>query len=666
MRPFPLVVVAPLLFAGCPGPSADDEVVDTDAVGLTWPHLTCDPIVDYCGFPFPSNTMTVPDASTPTGLRVALEAGTMPRPVFGDGTDPAVFNLADGFSPGTPILAHFPGAVGDGLVGPGDDLALSLEDDSLTILINTTTRERVPHWAELDALATKGGDDRTLILHPAVRLDDATRYVVGIRGLVDGSGAPIQATAAFQDLIDGNDAERAALYDDVFEWLTDNEWTRDETLLAWDFTTRSKQDLTQWLVSMRDQGVALYDAEGMTYTIDSVEDDWNPDTIGYRIHGHFPAPLFLSQVEPGGTLLLGDDGLPVRNTSTPTMDVPFELLIPRSVVDGGGVVPLLMYGHGLFGDKSEIESGAYRTLIHEHGYAIGGIDLIGMAEDDGAWLENPATTPLLGGRMDEVVRFHDRLHQGFLNHVLFLHMLKTQFAEDPTYGAWIDGDEAFYYGVSQGGIMGVVHAGLSRDFTKATLEVMGQPYSLLLPRSVDFTPFFDVLKLALQDGRDLYLGLALAQQTWSRVEADGWSAYVTGNRVDFDTPAKTLLLRDAVGDHQVTTLGAHILARTVGARHVDTGVREVFGLRSEVSVENETALAEWDFGLPVIPPCNVPMSLCDDPHDKVRGRTEAQRQLATFFSVGRIRNECQPGACSFPEASGCDGETDADSLALCP
>ena len=33
-------------------------------------------------------------------------------------------------------------------------------------------------------------------------------------------------------------------------------------------------------------------------------------------------------------------------------------------------------------------------------------------------------------------------------------------------------EEVYYYGISQGGIMGVVHAGLSLDFDKAALEVM--------------------------------------------------------------------------------------------------------------------------------------------------------------------------------------------------
>jgi len=33
----------------------------------TWPNLACDPIQGFCGFPFPSNVYTVPDAATATG-----------------------------------------------------------------------------------------------------------------------------------------------------------------------------------------------------------------------------------------------------------------------------------------------------------------------------------------------------------------------------------------------------------------------------------------------------------------------------------------------------------------------------------------------------------------------------------------------------------------------
>lgn len=659
------------LAAACAPPSTtSDDTGETGADALSWPTLSCDPIVDYCGFPFPNNVFTAPDDSTPTGLRVALDAETMPNSTFGDGTDPAPFNTADGFSPGSPILAHLPGATGTGLV-PAHDVGLSQELDALTLILDPETMTPVLHWAEVDRLKNSGPGDQTFFLQPAVRLDDAKRYIVAIRGVVDENGDELPPSDAMQGYLDGGDASdpRTASMEDLLSTIDRMPgWSRDDVQLAWDFTTRSKQDITQWLVHMRDRALEITGEDGPEYTITSVEDDWNSDHIAYRIQGTFEAPLFLSGVEPGAQLLFGDDGLPTVNADDPTMTVAFEAMIPNSAVSDEAK-PLLMYGHGLFGEKEQIESSHFRSFIDDYGYVMFGIDLIGMASDDGAWLENPATTPLLQAKMHEVVRFHDRLHQGFLNHLLAMRMMKARFAEDDTYGAMINGETSHYHGISQGGIMGVVHAALSPDIDRAALGVMGQPYAVLLPRSVDFAPFFDILDLALDDGRDLALALALAQQTWTRVEPDGWSAYLTRDTVDEDTAPKKVFLRAARGDHQVSNWGAHTMARTLRASHLGSGLRSVHGLNPTSRGNGSATYVEYDFGLPDEPPCNVPMSLCDDPHGKVRPLEAARRQLHKFLSEGIVANFCEEGDgedCTYPDLSGCEmSEDQAAADALC-
>ena len=67
--------------------------------------------------------------------------------------------------------------------------------------------------------------------------------------------------------------------------------------------------------------------------------------------------------------------------------------------------------------------------------------------------------------------------------------MKTTFADHETYGQYIKRDEACYYGISQGGIMGTVILGLTNDVERGALGVPGMPYSLLLFRSVDFDIF---------------------------------------------------------------------------------------------------------------------------------------------------------------------------------
>ena len=130
--------------------------------------------------PFPSNRLTVPDRTSPTGLRVHFAADALPANVAGKHIDPTEWNRQDGFSPGTPILVHVPNLdPAKTGIAPVTDIGRSLAPDAPILLINTRTWERTPYWAELDAHATGQPDRQLLIIRPAVALDEATRYQIG-------------------------------------------------------------------------------------------------------------------------------------------------------------------------------------------------------------------------------------------------------------------------------------------------------------------------------------------------------------------------------------------------------------------------------------------------------------------------------------------------------
>ncbi len=647
-----------LLLCACPSAEPDPDPTPSPEYEPAWPTLSCDDIAPaHCAFPFPNNVFTRADASSPTGLRLALGGEMLPTTQAGT-LDPEAWNRGDGFSPGGPLLVHIPGVDDEDLV-PSSDIGASLEDGATTLILNATTGERVPHWAELDR-TTDDDATRTLLLQPAIRLDDGTRYIAAVRGLSNSLGQPLSPSPLMADLIAGDGpADRQAHYtEDILVRLAEAGWGTDDLIVAWDFTTASTQDLTGWLLHMRDRALETVGADGPQFTIDTVEDDWNPDHIAYRIQGTMQAPLFLDDPAPGGRLLFGDDGMPVINPDQPTMDLPFTVLIPNSAVSDGPK-PLLQYGHGLFGQGTQIQSGHFRSFIDEYGWVFFGADLKGMASDDEDWVRDV----LLSGELTRISGMYDRLHQGFVNWVLLMEMMATGMAEHPTYGSLIDPSVTRYHGISQGGIMGIAYAAISPRVDRAALGVMGQPYSLLLNRSVDFTEFFIALSLALGDARDIQLVLALTQLQWNRVEPQGWSSHLnTALPGSADTQ---VFMRAAIGDHQVPTLGAHIMARTIGATHVSTGLRDLWGLETAASVESGHAYVEYDFGLPEVPPCNVPMSLCEDPHGKIRWQEAARVQLDAFLRTGEVTNTCDGGVCSFPELSGCAGETDATAEALC-
>lgn len=629
------------------------------APGEKWPNLVCDPLVpEVCALPFPSNVFTVPDATTVTGRRVAISDTTLPKSFFDYQPSGAPWSKADGFSPGMGLLAYLAGATMTGLPTP-DDIAASLDADCPTVLLDAETGERVPHWVEID-WSTDVAEQRSFIVRPAVRLEDARRYIVAIRKVVDGAGAAIPASPAFAALRDDTTFDdpsidaRRPLYAEIFGLLEGAGVAQADLQLTWDFTTASRQSNTDWLVHMRDEALAAAGDLGPAFTITSVDPAYDPE-IAYRIEGTMKVPLYLDQPGPGAHLLFGDDGLP---ESTSDYDVPFELLIPQSAL----VAPakLLQYGHGLLGSRSQIESGHFLTFMNTYNYAMFAVNLDGMAEDDEDWIGGRVGL----GEVDVLTAMFDRLHQGALNNLLAMRMMSRGMVADPTYGPLLDGDSRYYYGISQGGIFGGVYMALSTDVERGALEVMGQSYNLLLNRSVDFEPFFAFLRFGLPDARDQQIFLGVTQMAWDRVEPNGYSKYIAKDTLPGTQPHQ-VLMRAALGDHQVTTWGAHVMARAVGATHLDTGLRDIWDLPNTPGPLTTSAYIEYDFGLPHEPLCNVPLSLCDDPHGKLRKLDEARAQLNTFLTTGSIENTCVGGAagnvCDFTSVSGCTGTEDPEA-----
>jgi len=649
---------------------------------LSYPHLDCDPLVpEFCGFPFPSNVYTIEDDTSVTGRRVRF-GETLLR-----GNDSEPWDYSDGFSAGTPIMTQINGATGEELGGP-ENIEQSLSASSPTILLDAETGELIAHFAEIDAQA-RTAEERGTMIRPAVRLRDDARYIVAFRNLTNEADAVIEASPEFAALRDNTASEdesieaRRELYEDIFEKLEDKGWDRSEVQMAWDFNTASDENNTRWLLHMRDTAFDLIEQDGFKYTIESIESDTDqgaidPTNIAFRIFGTFRVPLFMTTEEPGSLLILDDDDMPMVNAETPWTDVPFEVLIPQSAKTTPA--PIIEYGHGLFGEKEQIQSSHFRSFMNEYNYIFVGTDLQGMSGSD----VDAVIAALGSGKFSAVQTMWDRLHQGFLNHLVLLRMMKTAFSQDPMVGQYVKGDEAYYHGISQGGIMGSVILAATNDVDRGALGVMGMPYSLLVFRSVDFDQFLTLIRLFYPDRRTNQLLLGMGQMPWDRVEPMGWAHHVTKNTVG-GVNEKQVLMRAAIADHQVTTLGAHILARTMNAPMIDSGLqdagirREIWGLDKIESTASGSFYIELDFGLPGEPACNVPMSLCNDPHERPRRLQSSRIQLDEFLQEGTGTNHCemievqpdppnQPiedGVCSYPGWSGCTDETVEDTQALC-
>eukprot|EP00052_Salpingoeca_macrocollata_P020882 m.176595 g.176595 ORF g.176595 m.176595 type:complete len:350 (+) comp21388_c0_seq8:572-1621(+) len=264
--------------------------------------------------------------------------------------------------------------------------------------------------------------------------------------------------------------------------------------LAWDFTVMSTTAQTGRMMSMREDAFARTSG-GIDYVVVK-KTDKPQRNVARRIDGEMRAPWYLNQGEAGqGARLVLDPTNPNRAVNNGEKWIPFVVMIPEAVANGSVVGHPMSYGHGLFGDRTEIFEDFLVEEANTYGYVVFATDWLGMCKED-----EVALALMISESLTNFAMVPDRLHQGMLNALLMMRLGSSAvFAADPVMQPLgirtINSTQRFYFGNSLGGIMGTVYMALSTDVTRGVIVVGGAPFSLLLPRSNDFTPLFDVLKL---------------------------------------------------------------------------------------------------------------------------------------------------------------------------
>jgi hypothetical protein len=612
-----------------------------------------------CLLPYPSNAFTAADASTGTGLRVAYGLRAMPANTAGTHVDPTPYNRLDGFSPGPVVTAHF--ATGVDLVASGvpppTDLAASLAPASPTILIEADAPgcERVLHFGENDVSTDVDGapvapPDQLFMIRPGMRLKNATRYLVALRGLVDQTGAPLEPNLAFRRLRDGErtrlpalEARRATIDADLAKLETDCGVVRDELLLAWDFTTASDASIQRYLLHMRDETFAqLEGSAAPAFVVESVEENpFEGDArVCRRVRGTFSVPLWTTFNGPGSVLNLDPaTDLPVQNGVAD--DVPFTVMIPcvlTAPAPSGGRP--IVYGHGLLGSgDGEVTAGNLRTLANTYGFVFGATDWQGFSEHD-----VPAILGFLGD-LSGFPKLSERLHQGVLNQLVLGRLMGSPagFASHPAFQVdgvpVIDTSAVYWYGISQGGIEGGVVMALAQDITRGVLGVPAANYSTLLHRSRDFEPFFLGVKVWYPDAVPRTLLLGLIQQLWDRSEPNGWYHHTIPGTLP-DTPPHAVLVHMAHADDEVANLATKIMVRSMGMPQLTPVNESYYGIAEMAAPFDGSAMIESRFGLPEPPVTNTPPAE-NEVHGLMRALPAIQAQIDRFFRPdGRVEQFC--------------------------
>ena len=615
--------------------------------GLDTP-AECNPLDDgNCVSPYPSMIYAIADDTSATGVRLDIAPGAFPANWDGAEIDPTPFNSRDGFTAASQIFTFFPGNVDPTGLVHHDDFPASLTDASPTVLIDMDRGERVAHFAEIDANANPDYDDQALYIRPATRLHGSTRYAVGIRKSLQAyGGGSLPISAGFQAILDGDVTEHERLervrprYDDIFAAFAAQGIARDDLVVAWDFTTASDAAVAADLLGARDAAlVAMGElAANMSYEISADEPYGDGSQIVRLIEGSFEVPMVLDDEDPRtGRLARDADGTPMVVGKT---WATFAALVPTCALEQRPV-PIMLFGHGFFGDLAEVKGGYLRRVAADLCVVVVGTMWRGMSADD------VAAAALALNDANKILTYGERIIQGMLNYFTLAQLVRGALASEVLAdddGPLVDPSKLSFYGISQGHILGATFMAYDPFIERGVLAVGGGNWSLLFERSTHWGHFGLMLGGAYPGIHNKVILQALMQMAFDPTENIHMASRIFADPIP-GTPAKQLLLHMAIGDCQVGNLSTEYQARTLGIPTLAPAFHQPYGIAEEAGPLT-SGLVMWDEKLDFTPPTtNLLNQVDNETHDSVRRYSKVVEQIGIFVETGEIIHTCGDTPC---------------------
>jgi len=637
----------------------------------------CNPLAHtlHCGLPYPSDHFLVDDPSLPSGKRVEIGRDAELLPSSGRSGDITDFIAQDGFSRHAPIVFTL-GVRIDGATLPGisDDPAATTAAGFGLALLRASDGARVPFFVDVDPRAT---DDarQAIIMRPLKKLDEQARYIVAISGVVDTSGAAAPVPEGFRRLRDGAWAvgEDPILkplltrFDaEVFPAVEAAGIARASLQLAWDFTTGSDAHITHDMLRARTLVLDELARTPPTAAVDTFFEDDDiellfddrPENAWRFVLLRVTGPRVVESDQPG-TLLARDDAGEVRLNGTTTFDV--TAIIPASVRDGDAAGPPLLYGHGFFGDQNEVEFGSTRHMANELGRVVFALNWVGMSLEDVGVVSGG-----VGNQVNESLRFGERVPQAMMNWLTLTELVAAGGLDDLTFdlanttvtpfrrpddnAAVVGRDDFVFIGISQGHILGGVHAALNTRVRRVTLHAGGSAFSHMMFRARPFEGFLFFLDRALPDPLDQQVLTAHLQRGYDRFDPATYAPYVNAplpEGPDNGGEGRRVLLQVGRGDAQVPNLGAFLHARYLGVPFVlPSAITPPADLPTTTAPHEGSGIYVFDMGVDPSfeEQANIPPEE-NVVHDSLRSTREAVAQMRAFLNDGVIVDPCGGAGC---------------------
>jgi hypothetical protein len=633
----------------------------------------CSPLLSNvdCGLPYPSDFFLADDPSLPSGKRVLMPERAKLITSAGDPGDVHEVWTPDGFSRLQPIVLAFGVGLDPASVhGILEDPAATIAPGFKTAILEADTGRRVAHFGDVDPRALEESRE-ALVLHAIEPFKERTRYVVAVSGLLKKDKTPLDPPEAFRRLRDaavGDDPILAPLLtryeEQIFPVLERDGLPRSSLQLAWDFTTGSDERVVTDMLSARALAIAELEHTDPVVEVDGVFEGRDLERIlGSRgadawrmVKGYVTGPRVVDSDRAGARLARDDDGAVRLDGFT---RFPFTAIIPNSVRDRTEPGGVLLFGHGFFGDRDELEDGPASAIAHHAGLVTLSIDWQGMSVDDvGKVVET------VGGRVAESILFGERVAQAMVNWNTVTRALKLGlFAREPAFRRPslpaspreppLDGYAAIdpaapirFLGISQGHLLGGTLTALNPDIERSILMVGGGALGTMMFRARPFTRFLFLLDISMPDPLDQRKLGAMMQSQFDRFDPAIYGQYAIRQDLPLgptnNHQRRRVLEMVGLGDTQVPNIGSDIHARVMGIPQlIPSAGQRLHGLEQRPYPVEGSGYVLYDFGIDTsFYAVSSPAEDGNVAHEAVRRVPQALDQMDVFLNRGKIINPC--------------------------
>lgn len=529
--------------------------------------------------PFPSDRYTRPDATSPTGLRVDVTAVTTNDRVVGAYPKTVTdLNTMDGFSTVGGIYVNLTGDVDaatftrsvDGYTGADAPAALVDVDDKSPDKGKAVGL--IPMYASTaDGLYDYTTEDHTLLFQPSRPLRPRTKYLFVLTSAVHTKkGAPITATDDTRaTLTTANDDHATRVRAGLPTLEKTTGIARDKIVLASHFTTGTVHD--ELLAAAATRRAAP--APAITTDFSVVEDSKTDNRVRFSLT--FAAPEYRTP-KPGGRFVI-EGGKPVVQST-----VNLEALLAFADKTKSGKRPVVIFGHGLGGDKGGVWGTAERLAALN--VAVISIDAPEHGSRGAAAMSDNKLAPVFAffgidaQTKDEafvIARARDNFRQMALDQLEIVRLIKSLATLDllplgaPDGVPDLDPDNILYLGHSFGSVMGPTVAAIAPEIRAACWNVGGGGLTTLLRDSPTFKFIIDAMKPAGTPPGDVIRFFAMIQGIVDPGDSANWISGVTlaGFPGVSDWKPRDVLLQEVYQDSIVPNSTSELLARAGGLTH---------------------------------------------------------------------------------------------------